>query len=75
MDIPNPGPLQAFFFEGLPNSSAVPGGNGAATPDYVAAFAATSDGLALAKTIMRIASRGIRNRIVRLVKEIADSRK
>jgi transcriptional regulator with XRE-family HTH domain len=63
----------AFFFEGAPN---VPGGadgglNGAPSPAYVADFLATSDGLALTKSFMRINDVKLRRRIVDLVEQIA----
>jgi transcriptional regulator with XRE-family HTH domain len=63
----------AFFFEGAPN---VPGGteenlNGAPSPAYVSDFLATSDGLALTKSFMRIKDQKLRRRIVDLVEQIA----
>src|ERR1700740_485893 len=67
----------AFFFEGAPN---MPGGvdggrNGAPSPAYVADFLATSDGLALTKSFMRISDVKLRRRIVDLVEQIAVSDK
>jgi transcriptional regulator with XRE-family HTH domain len=65
----------AFFFEGAPNL--LPGGengsglNGAPSPAYVADFLATSDGLALTKSFMRIKDARLRRRIVDLVEQIA----
>jgi transcriptional regulator with XRE-family HTH domain len=63
----------AFFFEGAPNmSGGVDGGlNGAPSPAYVADFLATSDGLALTKSFMRINDVKLRRRIVDLVEQIA----
>jgi transcriptional regulator with XRE-family HTH domain len=63
----------AFFFEGAPN---VPGGteenlDGAPSPAYVSDFLATSDGLALTKSFMRIKDQKLRRRIVDLVEQIA----
>jgi transcriptional regulator with XRE-family HTH domain len=63
----------AFFFEGAPH---VPGGteenfNGAPSPAYVSDFLATSDGLALTKSFMRIKDQKLRRRIVDLVEQIA----
>jgi transcriptional regulator with XRE-family HTH domain len=63
----------AFFFEGAPN---VPGGteenlNGAPSPAYVSDFLATSDGLSLTKSFMRIKDQKLRRRIVDLVEQIA----
>ena len=63
----------AFFFEGAPN---LPGGaedhlDGAPSPAYVSDFLATSDGLALTKSFMRIKDAKLRRRIVDLVEQIA----
>jgi transcriptional regulator with XRE-family HTH domain len=63
----------AFFFEGAPH---VPGGteenlNGAPSPAYVSDFLATSDGLSLTKSFMRIKDQKLRRRIVDLVEQIA----
>jgi len=63
----------AFFFEGAPN---VPGGtienlDGAPSPAYVSDFLATSDGLALTKSFMRIKDQKLRRKIVDLVEQIA----
>ena len=63
----------AFFFEGAPN---VPGGtqenlDGAPSPAYVSDFLATSDGLSLTKSFMRIKDAKLRRRIVDLVEQIA----
>ena len=63
----------AFFFEGAPshdanltdNISEVP------SPNYVSDFLATSDGLALTKSFMRIKNPKLRRRIVDLVEQMA----
>jgi transcriptional regulator with XRE-family HTH domain len=60
-----------FFFEGVPAASRKSQGNrNAATPDYVSAFFATSDGLALTRAFMQIKQPALRRRIVHLVVEI-----
>lgn len=62
----------SFFFEGAPD---LPGGGGgmseAPSPAYVSDFLATSDGLALTKSFMRIKDAKLRRRIVDLVSQIA----
>ncbi len=62
----------SFFFEGAPD---VPGSTGgmseAPSPAYVSDFLATSDGLALTKSFMRIKDPKLRRRIVDLVSQIA----
>ena len=63
----------SFFFEGAPD---VPGGVGdgmreAPSPAYVSDFLATSDGLSLTKSFMRIKDPKLRRRIVDLVSQIA----
>jgi len=65
----------SFFFEGAPT---VPGGvgtsggmNEAPSPAYVSDFLATSDGLSLTKSFMRIKNSKLRRRIVDLVEQIA----
>jgi transcriptional regulator with XRE-family HTH domain len=63
----------SFFFEGSPH---VPGqykSNGATAPSpaYVTEFLATSEGLALTTSFMRIKAPELRRRIVKLVEEIA----
>lgn len=65
----------AFFFEGAP-AEAAPGGEfvEAPSPAYVTDFLATSDGLALTRAFMRIASPKLRRRIVDLVEEIAETK-
>src|SRR6187551_2797436 len=65
----------SFFFEGAPTggTGAAPhGGMGEApSPAYVSDFLATSDGLSLTKSFMRIKSSKLRRRIVDLVEQIA----
>jgi transcriptional regulator with XRE-family HTH domain len=61
----------SFFFEGAPHSAGHGGMNEAPSPDYVADFLATSDGLSLTKAFMRIKSSKLRRRIVDLVEQIA----
>ncbi|MBS0247267.1 MAG: helix-turn-helix transcriptional regulator [Proteobacteria bacterium] len=63
----------SFFFEGAPHG---PGGmssgmSEAPSPAYVSDFLATSDGLSLTKSFMRIKSSKLRRRIVDLVEQIA----
>lgn len=62
----------SFFFEGAPNADV--GGQGmseAPSPSYISDFLATSDGLALTKSFMRIKDQKLRRRIVDLVEQIA----
>ena len=63
-----------FFFEGAPH---VRGQDHAQTdapsPQYVADFLATSDGLHLTKAFMHIQNARLRRSIVNLVEQIADS--
>jgi transcriptional regulator with XRE-family HTH domain len=62
----------SFFFEGAPDLPT--GGNGmteAPSPSYVSDFLATSEGLALTKSFMRIKDPKLRRRIVDLVSQIA----
>jgi transcriptional regulator with XRE-family HTH domain len=65
----------SFFFEGAPAGGTGPshsGGMGdAPSPAYVSDFLATSDGLSLTKSFMRIKSSKLRRRIVDLVEQIA----
>jgi transcriptional regulator with XRE-family HTH domain len=65
----------SFFFEGAPATpgSQVHGGgmNEAPSPAYVSDFLATSDGLSLTKSFMRIKNSKLRRRIVDLVEQIA----
>src|SRR5512135_179134 len=65
----------SFFFEGAPTSPGlqVHGGgmSEAPSPAYVSDFLATSDGLSLTKSFMRIKNSKLRRRIVDLVEQIA----
>ena len=62
----------SFFFEGAPDAPDAQGGFAEApSPSYVADFLATSDGLALARSFMRIKDAKLRRRIVELVEHIA----
>ena len=66
----------SFFFEGAPD---VPGHkhdglSEAPSPAYVSDFLATSDGLALTKSFMRIKDSKLRRKIVDLVEQIAAER-
>ena len=64
-----------FFFEGSPHVPAGPAPKGRSLPpDQFADFMATRDGLALAKSFMRITSIQVRRRIVALVEEIEEYR-
>jgi transcriptional regulator with XRE-family HTH domain len=64
----------SFFFEGAPagpGPQPVGGLSEAPSPAYVSDFLATSDGLALTKSFMRIKNTKLRRRIVDLVEQIA----
>ncbi|MDT3685033.1 MAG: helix-turn-helix transcriptional regulator [Pseudorhodoplanes sp.] len=62
----------SFFFEGAPSVGApIPGMSEAPSPTYISDFLATSDGLALTKSFMRIKDPKLRRRIVDLVEQIA----
>src|SRR6187399_2479028 len=62
----------SFFFEGAPSLGGRPEGQAdAPSPAYVSDFLATSDGLALTKSFMRIKDAKLRRRIVDLVEQIA----
>ena len=62
----------SFFFEGAPNMPGHSGGmSEAPSPAYVSDFLATSDGLSLTKSFMKIKSGKLRRRIVDLVEQIA----
>ena len=63
----------AFFFEGAPHApgGAPTGMSEAPSPAYVSDFLATSDGLSLTKSFMRIKNSKLRRRIVDLVEQIA----
>jgi transcriptional regulator with XRE-family HTH domain len=60
----------AFFFEGAPNDAVRPVSN-ATSPDFVADFLASAEGLALTKAFTRIKNPKLRRRIVDLVELIA----
>lgn len=62
----------SFFFEGAPHGSGHSGTSEAPSPAYVSDFLATSDGLSLTKSFMRIKNAKLRRRIVDLVEQIAD---
>ena len=61
----------SFFFEGAPAGSEPHGATEAPSPAYVSDFLATSDGLALTKSFMRIKDPKLRRRIVDLVEQIS----
>jgi transcriptional regulator with XRE-family HTH domain len=65
----------SFFFEGAPHApgahTAGGGMSEAPSPAYVSDFLATSDGLSLTKSFMRIKNSKLRRRIVDLVEQIA----
>lgn len=62
----------SFFFEGAPSVGLpVQGMSEAPSPSYISDFLATSDGLALTKSFMRIKDAKLRRRIVDLVEQIA----
>ena len=65
----------SFFFEGAPTAPGTVshggGMNEAPSPAYVADFLATSDGLSLTKSFMKIKNSKLRRRIVDLVEQIA----
>ncbi len=65
----------SFFFEGGPHGGGSGKGDGmgeAPSPAYISDFLATSDGLALTKSFMRIKNAKLRRRIVELVEQMAD---
>jgi len=62
-----------FFFEGAPHLPGQPKGAGAApSPEHVADFLATRNGLALVKAFVAIKNARLRRRIVDLVEQIAE---
>lgn len=61
----------SFFFEGAPHTPHSGPKAEAPSPTYVSDFLATSDGLSLTKSFMRIKSSKLRRRIVDLVEQIA----
>jgi transcriptional regulator with XRE-family HTH domain len=63
----------SFFFEGAPHLPGQAAGMGEPpSPAYVSDFLATTDGLSLTRSFMRIKSGKMRRRIVDLVEQIAD---
>ena len=62
----------SFFFEGAPHMAGHAGGMGEApSPAYVSDFLATTDGLNLTKSFMKIKNNKQRRRIVDLVEQVA----
>lgn len=62
----------SFFFEGAPHTPGDHAGmSEAPSPAYVSDFLATSDGLSLTKSFMKIKNGKLRRRIVDLVEQIA----
>jgi transcriptional regulator with XRE-family HTH domain len=61
----------SFFFEGAPHMPGHSGMGEAPSPAYVSDFLATTDGLSLTKSFMKIRSNKMRRRIVDLVAQIA----
>jgi len=61
----------SFIFEGAPNMPGHTGMGEASSPAYVSDFLATTDGLLLTKSFMKIKSNKLRRRIVDLVEQIA----
>ncbi len=62
----------SFFFEGAPAiNNDGSGFDDAPSPAYISDFLATSDGLALTRSFMRIKDSKLRRRIVDLVEQIA----
>jgi hypothetical protein len=61
----------SFFFEGVPSPTDKPEGFGEeASPEYVQATLATSDGLALVRAFSEIKNPKLRRRIVDLIEEM-----
>jgi transcriptional regulator with XRE-family HTH domain len=60
----------SFFFEDAPKLAGEVNNDGSAMPDYVSAFLASNDGLALVKAFSRIKNPKIRQRIVNLTNEL-----
>jgi len=63
----------SFFFEGAPHMPGHSGMGEAVSPAYVSDFLATSDGLSLTKSFIKIKSSKLRRRIVELVEQMAES--
>jgi transcriptional regulator with XRE-family HTH domain len=62
----------SFFFDGAPAPENMGGMAEAPSPEYVADFLSSSDGLALTKAFMRIKQPKVRRRIVELVQAMAE---
>ena len=62
----------SFFFEGAPNMPGHSGMGEAVSPAYVSDFLATSDGLSLTKSFIKIKNPKLRRRIVELVEQMAE---
>jgi transcriptional regulator with XRE-family HTH domain len=65
----------SFFFEGAPNMPGHTGMGEAVSPAYVNEFLATSDGLSLTKSFIRIKNAKLRRRIVELVEQMAEGQR
>jgi transcriptional regulator with XRE-family HTH domain len=65
----------SFFFEGAPNMPGHTGMGEAPSPAYVSDFLATSDGLSLTKSFIRIKNAKLRRRIVELVEQMAEGQR
>src|SRR5450631_1419958 len=65
----------SFFFEGAPNMPGHAGMGEAPSPAYVNDFLATSDGLSLTKSFIKIKSSKLRRRIVELVEQMAEGQR
>ena len=65
----------SFFFEGGPHLSEHSGMSEAPSPAYVSDFLATSDGLSLTKSFIKIKSSKLRRRIVELVEQMAEGQR
>jgi transcriptional regulator with XRE-family HTH domain len=65
----------SFFFEGAPNMPGHSGMGEAPSPAYVSDFLATSDGLSLTKSFIKIKSSKLRRRIVELVEQMAEGQR
>ena len=62
----------SFFFEGAPNMPGHSGMGEAVSPAFVSDFLATSDGLSLTKSFIKIKNSKLRRRIVELVEQMAE---
>lgn len=61
----------AFFFEGAPGGGTNAANDDAPSPAFVSDFLATSDGLTIARSFMKITDAKLRRRIADLVEQIA----